>query len=317
MADWMSKLPVAARERPLMNLAIPGSHHSGTCELNEESEITMDQPWCVRALTSNDTVRKAVYNWSKDQSLNILQQLEAGIRYLDVTVVAAVDNIFVAHGLYCMPIRELLRKVDEFTTAHPKEVVLIDINRFYQFNEFQHAKLLELLDAVFGKKLISRPSSAQNILSYTLNKIWEDGGQVIVFYRPNKLVLPRKDKDNDATISEPPQIPKYIWSNEFIRNPWPRTEEPEKMIEEVQEIFKKRNLDDGFQVCQAIVTLTLNAVIRQPLGTFETRYARRTTRALVRWLRKHGYEYRSNINIISTDFVDEEQFCETVIDLNN
>lgn len=69
-----------------------------------------------------------------------------------------------------------------------------------------------------------------------------------MFYRPNKLVLPRKDKDNDATISEPPQIPKYIWSNEFIRNPWPRTEEPEKMIEEVQEIFKKRNLDDGFQV---------------------------------------------------------------------
>uniref|UniRef100_A0A183HT59 DEP domain-containing protein n=1 Tax=Onchocerca flexuosa TaxID=387005 RepID=A0A183HT59_9BILA len=71
-----------------------------------------------------------------------------------------------------------------------------------------------------------------------------------------------------------------------------------------------------FKVCQAIVTLTVNSIIRQPTGTFEARFGRRATRALVDWLRQNGHSYRSNINVIVADFVDENDFCNTMIDLN-
>lgn len=56
-------------------LFILGSHHSASCYLKEENEITADQPWCVRVLNSNEIIRKAVYNWSKDQKLTITEQV--------------------------------------------------------------------------------------------------------------------------------------------------------------------------------------------------------------------------------------------------
>lgn len=56
-----------------------GSHLSGTCSLKEDSEITPDQTWCVRVLDSNDMIRKAVYNWSKVQTMSIKQQVLTNI----------------------------------------------------------------------------------------------------------------------------------------------------------------------------------------------------------------------------------------------
>lgn len=316
MADWMAQLPLAAQDKPLMTLAIPGSHHSGTYNLKEDSEITPDQPWCVRALNPNDMIRRAVYNWSKDQSLNIRQQLEAGVRFLDVTVAYINENIYVVHGLRCMAIRDLFRQVNDFVNIHTKEIVLIDINRFYEFRESHHEKLFNMIDAIFGNKLVHRPPNARNALSYSLNKLWTGLGQVIIFYQPSIPIPLGGEINGHAGPSDVIKLPNFVWTRQFIKNPWPRTEEPQKMIEEVADIINSRDLDEGFQACQAIVTLTVKSVIRQPTGTFEARYARRATRALVDWIRQQGYRYRSNINVLLADFVDEENFCDAVIDLN-
>uniref|UniRef100_A0A915ARK9 Phosphatidylinositol-specific phospholipase C X domain-containing protein n=1 Tax=Parascaris univalens TaxID=6257 RepID=A0A915ARK9_PARUN len=316
MADWMSELPTAARDKPLMTLAIPGSHHSASYNLKEDSEITPDQPWCVRVLTPNDMIRKAVHNWSKDQSLSIKQQLEAGVRYLDVTLAFINDDFYVIHGLRCMEVRDLFKDVNDFTNAHRKEIVLIDLNRFYDFKEAQHEKLFALLDSIFGNKLIDRPGTPRIALSLTLNKLWTAPGQVIVFYQPTLPSSSPSSINGHAGPSDVVKLPNYVWSRQFIRNPWPRTDDPQEMVREVSDIISNRNLDDGFQACQAIVTLTVNSVIRQPTGTFEARYARRATRTLVDWLRENGYRHRSNANIIVADFVDEEDFCSAIIDLN-
>uniref|UniRef100_A0A914RL96 Phosphatidylinositol-specific phospholipase C X domain-containing protein n=1 Tax=Parascaris equorum TaxID=6256 RepID=A0A914RL96_PAREQ len=262
-------------------------HLSASYNLKEDSEITPDQPWCVRVLTPNDMIRKAVHNWSKDQSLSIKQQLEAGVRYLDVTLAFINDDFYVIHGLRCMEVREA-----------------------------QHEKLFALLDSIFGNKLIDRPGTPRIALSLTLNKLWTAPGQVIVFYQPTLPSSSPSSINGHAGPSDVVKLPNYVWSRQFIRNPWPRTDDPQEMVREVSDIISNRNLDDGFQACQAIVTLTVNSVIRQPTGTFEARYARRATRTLVDWLRENGYRHRSNANIIVADFVDEEDFCSAIIDLN-
>ncbi|VDM51388.1 unnamed protein product [Toxocara canis] len=195
----------------------------------------------------------------------------------------------------------MFKDVNDFTTAHPKEIVLIDLNHFYEFKETQHEKLLTMIDSIFGNKLIDRPGTPRLALSFSLNKLWSAPGQVIVFYRP---ILPSPSPNSingHAGPSDVIKLPNYVWSRQFIKNPWPRTDEPRRMVEEA---------------CQAIVTLTVNSVIRQPTGTFEARYARRATRTLVDWLRENGYNHRSNTNIIVADFVDEEDFCRAIIDLN-
>ncbi|VDN60242.1 unnamed protein product [Dracunculus medinensis] len=317
MAHWMAELPLAAREKPLITLAIPGSHHSASCYLKEENEITADQPWCVRVLNSNEIIRKAVYNWSKDQKLTITEQLETGVRYLDLNIAYFRDSITIIHGLTCCEARDLFKEILDFINIHPKEVLIIDINRFYDFNEEHHEKLFNLLDTMFGDKLIHQPSTVRSILSCSLNKIWNGNGRVIVFYQKPVPSSSVNEINGHAGPSEVLKLPNHVWSRQFIKNPWPRTEDARKMVEEVSEIIREREIENGFLACQAIVTLTVNSVIRQPTGTFEARYARHATHALVQWLRENGYHHRSNINIIVADFVDEDDFCKVVIDLNN
>ncbi|VDK68979.1 unnamed protein product [Litomosoides sigmodontis] len=316
MTDWMSELPIAARDKPIMTLAIPGSHLSGTCNLKEDSEITPDQTWCVRVLDSNDMIRKAVYNWSKVQTISIKQQLEAGIRFLDVQVAYLNEGIYVVHGLRSMEVRDLFKRVDDFLALHPKEVVLIDINHFYEFREEHHEKLLDMINNLFGDRLIHRPATVRTAMSYTLNKIWNSTGRVIIFYQPPLPSLKANDINGHAGSSDIIKLPNYVWSRQFIKTPWPKTDDVKCMVDDVGNIIQARTLEDGFQACQAIVTLTVNSIIRQPTGTFEARFGRRATRALVEWLRQNGYSYRSNINVIVADFVDENSFCNTMIDLN-
>uniref|UniRef100_A0A1I8ESN4 PLCXc domain-containing protein n=1 Tax=Wuchereria bancrofti TaxID=6293 RepID=A0A1I8ESN4_WUCBA len=315
MTDWMSELPAAARDKPIMTLAIPGSHLSGTCNLKEDSEITPDQTWCVRVLDSNDMIRKAVYNWSRVQTISIKQQLEAGIRFLDVQVAYINEDIYVVHGLRSMEIR-----VDDFLSVHQKEIVLIDINHFYEFREQHHDKLLDMISNLFGDRLINRPTTTRTAMNYTLNKIWSSTGRVcfyvIIFYQPPLPSMRETDINGHAGPSDTIKLPNHVWSRQFIRSPWPKTDDAKRMVDDVGNILQTRVLEDGFQVCQAIVTLTVNSIIRQPTGTFEARFGRRATRVLVDWLRQNGHSYRSNINVILADFVDED-FCNTVIDLNN
>lgn len=68
--------------------------------------------------------------------------------------------------------------MNDFTNAHPKEVVLIDLNRFYDFKEAQHEKLFAMLDSIFGNKLVDRPGTPRIALGLTLNKLWTAPGQV-------------------------------------------------------------------------------------------------------------------------------------------
>lgn len=75
----------------------------------------------------------------------------------------------------CASLADLLQSVYDFITVHPREVVLIDINRFYEFHEKEHEELLEMIRMIFGEKLVNRPATARAALSYTLNKIWSIG----------------------------------------------------------------------------------------------------------------------------------------------
>jgi hypothetical protein len=51
-----------------------GSHNSATSSLIQQEPIAADQPAYVRALSGQDMVHRAIYNWSRDQSLTLTQQ---------------------------------------------------------------------------------------------------------------------------------------------------------------------------------------------------------------------------------------------------
>ncbi|MFH4981871.1 hypothetical protein AB6A40_008580 [Gnathostoma spinigerum] len=172
-------------------------------------------------------------------------QLEAGIRYFDLRVAYMKESFYIVHGLQCMEIIELFRDVSKFLELHSKEVVLLDINHFYEFYKVDglHEKLLKMIDTTFGDKLIERPENTKAALSYTLNKLWTGQGRVIVFYQYHQKNGCIRTEEGCNCI----ELPKYVWDSRFIKSPWPKTDNAQKMISDITSFLNERVVENGFQ----------------------------------------------------------------------
>lgn len=79
LENWMGNLPPMLRERvPVINLAIPGSHDSGSYGINRKSKLAPDAEEVVQKIFP--FVPCVVRRWSKTQKYSILDQLNNGIR---------------------------------------------------------------------------------------------------------------------------------------------------------------------------------------------------------------------------------------------
>ncbi len=88
------------------------------------------------------------------------------------------------HGLLGGLVRDGLEEINEFLNKYSKEIVLIDFNHFYDFNnEYGHEQLIELIHEIFGKKICT---TAEIISECTLNYLWNNQQQVILLYEQNR-----------------------------------------------------------------------------------------------------------------------------------
>ncbi|MGL6160328.1 phosphatidylinositol-specific phospholipase C [Microbulbifer sp.] len=92
----------------LSELTIPGTHDSGA----------MHEPWPGTA---------------KCQNLTIAQQLDSGVRYLDIRLRHYEDSLVVHHGSVYqhMNFDDVLTMVTAFLAAHPSETVIMQVKEEY------------------------------------------------------------------------------------------------------------------------------------------------------------------------------------------
>jgi GGDEF domain-containing protein len=120
-----------------------------------------------------------------------IEQLHIGIRYFDLRVCRTTDPATApkspftfTHGLLGGSVRHDLEEINEFLNKHPTEIVLLDFNHFYDFNEqCGHEQLIELVHDVFGRRICT---TAKTILECTLNYLWGNRQQVILLYEYNR-----------------------------------------------------------------------------------------------------------------------------------
>ncbi|VEL20473.1 unnamed protein product [Protopolystoma xenopodis] len=60
----------------------------------------------------------------------------------------ATDNLFFVHGLYANSIRTDLNEIKMFLQSHPREIVLLDFNHFYDMDSSHAEKFYNLLQQV-------------------------------------------------------------------------------------------------------------------------------------------------------------------------
>ena len=301
-SNWMGNLPNEKQLCPLKDLVIPGSHNSGAFFLDQNLEVGPDESSFVQTLGSmfGKVAKSVVHSWAVTQSLNIYDQLMAGIRYLDLRVALRnKDNqIRVLHGLYGVGIEEVLEDVKRFVVKHPKEIVILDFNHFYNMDCTAHERLADTLLALFSEILRSPGNETTNV---TLQDMWANEEKVIIFYQEYEVI----------------SCFPCFWSAHSICSPFPNTTDRKLLLEFLNKQCTKSAFPrDTFHVTQAILTPQTSSVLQNMTSTLKDVLALKCNHHVCGWLKALSDSKVHKFNIIMADFVEYGEFIATVISLN-
>ncbi|XP_076580110.1 PI-PLC X domain-containing protein 1-like isoform X3 [Chaetodon auriga] len=296
--DWMSRLPEKLLDVPLWNLAIPGSHDSMSFCLDVSSPVLRSEPCLLRV---SDRLcpcwtRPCVSRWATTQQSVLSDQCDLGVRFLDLRIAMKPKGglkLFFAHGIYTvMTVQEALDELATWLDAHPKEIVIISCSHFESLTNQDHARLVEFIIALFGKKLCSPQQDTP-----TLRSCWSRGHQLVVSYSDQQMVLQHSELW--------PEIPYW-----YADSP-----DPKKVIAYLDD-QKHRGRPAGFYVSGLNLTEDAPYVLLHPLQNMR-KMTMRALSLLLRWAsEQRPGRQASGVNVLCCDFVDASQFCSLVIGLN-
>ena len=300
LAHWMTRLPQALKTVPIIHLAIPGSHNTMTYTINRRNDVGPDEPRYIRALGRYCSLvsKPIIFNWSITQHDDIKDQLNGGVRYLDLRVATkpADGDIYFLHGLYGSKIYQPLQQVAEWLSSHSNEIVILDFQHFYSFSEMDHRRLVDTIFRTFHRKMCPLASSFNHITLQWLNL---EKYQVFVIYR-NVFA----------------QSYSNLWPNGLWRTPWPNTVRVNELTEFLDLELQARPLEIGF-VSQCVLTPDVSYVMKHLCGTLQRDLVASGQKGIITWIdRKRPGQGRLNIAI--TDFVSDNGFlfCKRVIESN-
>jgi hypothetical protein len=300
---WMKQMASTIGPMMLRNVAIPGTHDSGTYGINLLSYIGEDD---LKWLTVINDMSLAtmiaadlIDNWAISQTINFTRQLASGIRYFDLRVQWARNSLNFVHGLVGPPVTELFEQLSTFlsTPGNEKEVVLLDFNHLHAMTPAAHEKLTKMLLSTFGNQL----TPAVMGMDVTLDRLWATTYRIIIFY------------DDPATVSTYP----FLWSQWTIRSPWPNKQDVPSLHSALNAQLPNRG--SNFFVLQGVVTPN-NSMIGSGLVPWSTApgsllaVAKEVNPQLELWL--HGWR-NQGINIVICDWFNfTNNYVNVVVKLN-
>ncbi|XP_004454762.2 PI-PLC X domain-containing protein 1 [Dasypus novemcinctus] len=298
-ADWMSQLCPLLWDVPVHYLSIPGSHDTMSYSLDKTSPISRGKPRLLRLLAKAVPclTRPVVLRWSVTQVLPVTQQLDAGVRYLDLRIAHMLEgsekNLHFVHMLYTKAlVEDTLTEISEWLENHPREVVILACRNFEGMTPELHEYLVTCLRNIFGDMLCPRGDVP------TLRQLWVAGRQVIVSY-----------EDECAVRRHPelwPGIP-YWWGNKV---------KADKLIGYLESMKSSGRPDELF-VAGINLTENLTYVLAHPAASLETLTLPHLPH-LGAWVREQRPGPGAGCtNIIAGDFVGAGSFARDVIELND
>jgi len=275
-----------------------GTHNSFSYTISPSSDVGPDEPQAIQDLIKmfGTAGKDIMYRWSATQNLNVTQQLEHGIRYLSCRVCwcpEAHDFLFL-HRLLGNKVTTCLEEVNKFLESHPKEIVILDLNHFYNMSTTDHKNLLTLLTDLFGSKMCLYV----DLDSVTMEMMWENNLQVLIFYQ--------HDIAKDYLT---------FWPTSVIRSPWANTSTISHLMTFLDTKYKAGR-PNQFYVWQGILTPSFTTILTNFTSSLKDCQANKLAPFFVSWLKdkKVGTQ---GISICTMDFVEMANFIPTVVCLNH
>ncbi len=165
-ADWMADLDDSGR---LQDLSLPGTHDS--LSTNAKRPLGIEDHDAPSVALLPPVVRQI----ARTQGMSLLEQLEAGVRVLDIRLKLEDDQLRAYHGV--LPLSPdfpgVLRTVGGFLDAHPRETVLMRVRSEQSTSgstlDFDAAVARDL--QVWGGAHVWYPSTGDPILAETRGRI--------------------------------------------------------------------------------------------------------------------------------------------------
>lgn len=198
LASWMGDMKAQLESKRLCDILIPGSHDSATYSLDPILAPKQDIPDWINAVyaipAAGLITMKIIHQWAKAQGENTYNQLKNGIRYLDfrvLSVQSGTNRLYRAcHSLYGPDYVEVFADVKKFATEHPNEILILDFNHLYRFDDAStHADFVSLIKKTFEPMMFPRSTGDDSEkFTYTLGDVWKAKKNIIVLYDDNDTV---------------------------------------------------------------------------------------------------------------------------------
>ncbi|KAM4796679.1 PI-PLC X domain-containing protein 1 [Rhinophrynus dorsalis] len=295
--QWMAQLPEALWDTPLYNLSIPGSHDTMSYCLDITSPIDPDSPTMLSVFDKfvPCIARTIILKWSTTQSLSVTEQLQCGVRYLDLRIAPRPGDpsqtLYFAHGFFTsVTVLTIFREIMDWLHTHPKEVLVLACRRLKTLTPELHSHLISCIHSVFGSRLCPRHEMP------TLRAMWKKGYQVILSY------------DDTVALKY-----EYLWPS--IPYWWANTTNTRSLIRYLEK-NKQKGRPAEFFVAGLNLTENVSYIAKHPFGSMKKLTLPKLP-ILYSWvLRQHPGPSSKAINIIAEDLIGSDGFVSAVISLN-
>lgn len=194
-SDWMHEYKEHIIDKPLNEIYLPGSHDSAMYKLEDtfgKNQGVSHNLNILKYFLIGFAVTEITKDWSKTQEQSILEQLENGVRYLDLRIIYrdSQKDFYTVHGLYGPSLGNILNQIDNFLTLHPKEIIIIQIGdlRYMPNGDTDHQNLINRFQDIFEDKLITKPIESIP----TIRELWKHKKQIVLIYE-NETIASQYD----------------------------------------------------------------------------------------------------------------------------
>lgn len=260
---------------------------------------------------------QSVYRgWSQCQTRTVAEQLNDGIRAFDLRLARAKNGeILCCHGLYGESLADILKAVQVFSKRHPKEIIVLDLAKFYSwgkdekgrdlarpsFSDAEHKALRAAILKALGSSLLPPKlpgPKGPRAWTASLETLWKSGRSIIVHDRHKNAQSP-------------------FWSGS-IESSWANTWKPKTMKRRLAGSLSKSRGKCFFKLNgEATPDQDLILKALDPFGTYPKnlrQLARQTNPVFLRWIQRDWASKR--VNIVQVDHYDQSELLQLCLFLN-
>ena len=217
---WMKELAEehpSFAEKPLAEIALPGSHDSASHKINGSSQLSPGcESWAktLSSIVGSSVVQTHYASWTKCQTYDVATQLLNGIRYLDLRVCTVGGELWVCHAQLSVLLSTVLDEVVQFVRSiGTQEIILLDFQQLHDFSRETHTQLCSMVQSTLGALICPRSGHTCQV---TLSELWKTEERILVFHSDE--VEPSKHK-------------WLWWRREYLNSPWHNTPDCAVLIE--------------------------------------------------------------------------------------